>query len=679
MKTSFENFTPRLRPGRVIPQGARLIYETTDGRHQIILPIEMADLILLANGNYSMRQIIEKTFRRKGSVHFRSIFRTVHQLRDNGFFENGADLESYGWWSRPSHYELRWFFEWPLLARQYGYRPHALRFYFLSLITVGLAGYSLVDFPWPPLDAKRLALAENGWLAFVFLFVLNSILLSVKAGVKLLFQTILTGTFFGVRLRLTPWGLYPKTLDEPIFLINNRLFLILYHLGVVCAPLLVVWPLAEVSERLHLTVSTIVVLQLAVDLSPFGDSELMRTIRALLSLGHSDMVAGYLRENSLLSLLAPVGRPSLTRRLKWWFSLYVWIWMTIVLWISVVSCRALSEPIHRDLGFEIFGWFAFAGTGAWVLFHGWRQTKELMIQPILEGLHRRFLRLKSWRQSSWTQERILDALLRLPLFSYFSTPLLERILEKSELLNARVGSRLITQGEVGQHLFVLLEGNLKVERATLSEGRRALNQLRPISIFGEMAIVEESERTADVVSAQDSTVLKIPGEALRQAANESQYVREIEAFRNAIIVNQFFTSAPMFRDLPEDVIHDITMRSSMRHLQRGEVIIRQGEYGKSFFMVLRGSVEVSIDGSMVKRIQHGGFFGEISLIADIPRTATVKSHEATVLLEMAASSFWEVLCQNIELALFIEAVGESRLAEDIQGGVPSTSLSRSVG
>jgi len=43
----------------------------------------------------------------------------------------------------------------------------------------------------------------------------------------------------------------------------------------------------------------------------------------------------------------------------------------------------------------------------------------------------------------------------------------------------------------------------------------------------------------------------------------------------------------------------------------------------------------------------------------------VAAHDALTVLQIAASSFWEILSQNIELAMFIESVGESRIQEDI--------------
>ncbi len=680
MKTTFENFCPRLKAGRIIPQGRRMVYETADGKQQIVLPIEIADAILLSTGAYTMRQIIEKIFKRKGGLHFRTLFKAIHQLCDHGFFENGDELESHSWWTSPGLGKESFVRDRLILKPRHGSTLSPLRFYFLSLLTLALAGLSLVDVSWPLIDPASLNIADSTLLSLVCLWLLNSLILSAKNILKLVYQTLLTGTVFGMHLRLSPWGLFLKTIDEPVFLITNPLFLCLYHFGLVFSTLFVVWPLVEINVEIHQAALSLAFLQIVFDFSPFSKSEFMRSMRAMLSLSDSDLVAGYLKDNSLLSLLEPVGQPSLSMRLRRWFQLYNWVWSAGMLTMAVAGCRLVGELASQN-GFSLYTleWFGYAGIGFWVLQHVADQSKNTFKRVFIVKSKLLVLRLRKWRDSAWPHDRLMDALLQLPLFSYFSTGLLEKVLLQSEMLKVRVGSRLITQGEIGKHLFVLLDGSLGIERSSVNEGRKPLNSLRPVSIFGEMAIVEESERTADVVAKEDSTVLKIPATVLRSAASQSQYMREIEAFCNAIIVNQFFTSAPMFRHLPHDVIHDITMRSSLKRLTNGEVVIRQGEPGRSFFMILRGSVEVGIDGQVIKRIRQGGFVGEISLIADIPRTATVRAHEPTIVLEMAASSFWEVLSQNIELAMFVEAVGESRLNEDLQSSAGEPDLSRTAG
>ncbi|MGE0764091.1 MAG: cyclic nucleotide-binding domain-containing protein [Bdellovibrionales bacterium] len=676
---SFDNFAPRLRKGRVIPQGRRLIYETEDGEKQIVLPIEMADAILLATGKYTMRQIIEKIFKLKGSLHFRTLFKTIHQLRDHGFLENGEELESHSWWTSPYHEQKSWTMDLTVVRRKTLRRPRTLHFYFLGLAVVALSLLSMLDMPWPPLSKQNFAMNGSLMWSVLICWAFNSLLQTIQSLFKTVFQLLLTGNMFGLSLRIAPWGVYLRATDEPIFLITNRLFLMLYHAATLLTPFLASWPLQLLDSNYYSFAIAICMGKLMIDLSPFTSSLFMQTVRSMLSLGQSDLIAGYLREDSLLALLSPVDRPSSNRRLHRYFTIYILSWAAFSLWFCSIGLHGASRQVATDPWASLFCWTIFCTAVVWIAARVMRHMSPLMVKPMMRifALLRSWVR--AWRPIKWTPEKTMNALTELPLFSYFSKPLLEMILKESQINEIRGGSRLITQGEIGRDLFVLLQGTLLVERSSFDQGRTQLSILRPVTIFGETAIIEESERGADVIARETSTVLKIPTHVLRFAAKESQYVREIEAFRNAITVNQFFTSAPMFKDLPEDTVHDITMRSSLRHLSPNEHIIRQGSQGRSFFMVLRGAVEVRINEQPVKKIRQGGFFGEIALIADIPRTASVVTVENSVIMEMAAVNFWEILCQNIELAMFIEAVGESRLSEDLMNNSDEPEPSEKAG
>jgi CRP-like cAMP-binding protein len=198
------------------------------------------------------------------------------------------------------------------------------------------------------------------------------------------------------------------------------------------------------------------------------------------------------------------------------------------------------------------------------------------------------------------------------------------------------------------------------------KGKETVGEILPISIFGEVAVIEDIRRTADVVTQEPCVILEIPAQVIRETSAESQYIREINDFKNAIMVAQYFASAPMFRNLPEDIVQLFLNFGKIEAIKESEVIFYQGSRGDGFYLLIRGAVGVIINGIQVKKIQQGGFFGETSVIADIPRTATVTALENTLLLRISNDAFWEIITQNIEMAMFIESVSEMRIMEDIE-------------
>jgi hypothetical protein len=71
----------------------------------------------------------------------------------------------------------------------------------------------------------------------------------------------------------------------------------------------------------------------------------------------------------------------------------------------------------------------------------------------------------------------------------------------------------------------------------------------------------------------------------------------------------------------------------------GETVVRMGEPGEHYFLVADGELEVSVDGRPVRRLAHGDAFGEIALLAEVPRTADVVAASAVRLYALSKPDF----------------------------------------
>jgi len=82
---------------------------------------------------------------------------------------------------------------------------------------------------------------------------------------------------------------------------------------------------------------------------------------------------------------------------------------------------------------------------------------------------------------------------------------------------------------------------------------------------------------------------------------------------------------PMFAPLGPASLELLASELERMRIARGDEVIRQGDHGDRFYVIESGEVEVFEDGILARREGPGDFFGEIALIRDLPRTATVKA------------------------------------------------------
>lgn len=108
---------------------------------------------------------------------------------------------------------------------------------------------------------------------------------------------------------------------------------------------------------------------------------------------------------------------------------------------------------------------------------------------------------------------------------------------------------------------------------------------------------------------------------------------------------------PLFSSCTDKQLQFIASHVEELDLPAGKVLCREGRSGGDFFILLSGSAEVTAGGQTVNMIAPGQFFGEIALLDNGPRSATVTVKEPVRALVLGPAQFRDVLHTNSEIAV----------------------------
>ena len=126
---------------------------------------------------------------------------------------------------------------------------------------------------------------------------------------------------------------------------------------------------------------------------------------------------------------------------------------------------------------------------------------------------------------------------------------------------------------------------------------------------------------------------------------------------------EWIKHAPLFANLSKRDLAEVAHLADELDLREGKEMTRQGAPAREFFVLLEGEADVRKNGRRINQLGPGDFFGEIALVSNVPRTASVTTTSPVRALVVSSRDFWTLLDESpTTQRKILETVGD-RLAK----------------
>lgn len=690
---SLQNARPRLKNGQAFAPmtttraEAPLLFELADGSRQVSLPHAAADVLPLLDGHRTIPEILEILAQKQGRVPFKSFFGTLQKLQNQGCLEGAETLANEDSQSRAEMFErepiwlTRPIFGVDLWKAKVVSNPNLIAFLVAAvgsiLVTFGVLASvfisQLVDVP-----SDFLRIGESYVRGLVFFFAAASLLISAKTLLKTLLAVLLTGSRSAVRLELNLFSLALRSYDDKIYMAGGRSIGAIAFVAVASSYFFVFaaatalamawapgWSLIDDLFWVSLILAMI-------DLNPFRKSDLSSFFNIVYNQRSAVELLPYLKNRGLFSLsnkdkLADSGIYTAysTLAIAWTMVAY-----NLLLMLITKNDVQILSSFSNAWGAGVFAeWLAclILGVSLVVSFLYLVYDLARMIgSNILHPLKTKWLVQKSKTRTKAEQipnaDALVDFLLGVPLFQGVGRDTLLFLVHQSALRKLGPKTHVIVQETFSDELFVLLEGEVLVQKRQLTGAVQEITRLGAPTVFGENTLLANTPRSADVVTTAASRVLAIPRKVVEDLLQHKTLRADADAFLDRLMLGQYIASSELFREAPKEVISLFFNEGQVLSLPAGRQVVEQGRTDKDFYLLIRGKVDVIASGRILAELGQGDFFGEMALIMNTPRTASVMTKEPCRLLKLSANQFWSVLSRHASIALYLETVSENRLA-----------------
>ncbi|MDD4976103.1 MAG: cyclic nucleotide-binding domain-containing protein [Bacteriovorax sp.] len=676
-KLNLSSLRPKLKSCSFFEGERNIVVEGHESKTQVVLPSDYRPILSLLDGEHTVKEISSELYNTQGQVSFHAIITTIKLLSEAQLFEEnyGVDgpFKQVQEEKAPHEQKVsilnRTLFELKILNKIKINFKSELFFWNIAALMVAVAAWNYKSFTH--LDLALFLKSPTGYEdALMRIFIISSILMSMKALSQAILLLVSTGTVYGIFLKLFPYSIALGINDSSVYSHEKKRVIIAYGVLSSCLYLISFAALDFVPflkpYRSDFAVMSIVLT--FIELNPYRRSDLTKLFFFFYAEAQLKNIMPYLQNCTLTGLWKDTGAKMSDEIRYVTYSIFALAWaIGFSLFSFEIILKSFPNLFYQiQLGQPLSKYSAivvvlilFFICGHLLLDLAKTLVKNI-ISPMFVPLMNLKRRAKVYNHKDFNSELLKVHLKKNMLWAQLSDSAIDFLIANSKVRAIKEGNNLITQGDRGRDVYFLLKGRVNVTVRENTGRFKHIVNLGANTVIGELAILEKCKRTANVTAAEEIVFLELPEKVFAELMSREEFKDDYHKLKTRIQISQFVASARMFKDFPPEVMNLFVEAGDLVIFPRGHNIVDEGEDDKTFYLLIKGKVDVYKGDQKIAELGQGDFFGEVALIANVPRTASIHTVEESLFLYIEDKKFWKILSENIELAMYIESVSSHR-------------------
>jgi cAMP-dependent protein kinase regulator len=233
------------------------------------------------------------------------------------------------------------------------------------------------------------------------------------------------------------------------------------------------------------------------------------------------------------------------------------------------------------------------------------------------------------------------------------------------------GTVICQEGTPAESMFIIANGSIEVCTTDKKGQRLQLATLSPGDFFGEVGLFTRQPRMASCEATEEVELLEIKRTDFDGIVKRFPRVKEaLHNFYKARVLDTILAKSELFGALKPDVRGELARRFSVEEIVAGKNIVKEGDDGDCLFVIRDGSVEVVTNKGgkevLLATLGPGDFFGEVALISNKKRTASIRAKTAAVVMKLSRKDFQWALEKAPQMLAIAKAYVEKRVEDTIK-------------